>query len=626
MSSAGVEKRGSASTVRRSKPQKGNRIVEYESRIKRLESLLHERGAAQPEVRQQPILRVTDASIPLSTWVNSLRQEVEAGPRPQLPDFNPFDLDPVGEGPGVAFDETLATLSIDESHQAAFGMDISTQYPLGNMTPSSDFHEDAALLQSANYEPDMVNSGNPLLPSVPPQPEQELYLPSPELGTTLLAEYLTDLNSAYPLYQPHVIADHLRTCYAGNADGSAVAWSSAYIIFSMAHHVRAMGAAGTSYDTDMAQYYLARVYSGLSDLLNEPPSLGQVQCLIGVALLIMSSSCSYNKAEGHFVSTALRIIRSLAADPPHLDSPLTSIDGAQQRRVFWIAFVNDVNLSIMNNTPTTHRLEDVSNCADFVADEISAIATAGNNWRIHIFWLSTRLALLEIEAIDQVLSHAHNNVPLDVAAAATIVLARLHTFRQQHQIFQLKPSQTFQLLYRTDVVHAVALEAMYFATVYRLHALMALDMDPGINPFEINGLVRMSQLKQHKSYEAAKRLMEVLPIAPRGNIALYWLVHPTFIAALVTIFSHHINNPTAPPLTTAELRICYRLLIDLGTMVEARAAACLRQKRDFCKSLFTKVELDLRERYSGGGAGPICELRSVIPQCRGMTPGRPEAL
>lgn len=104
------------------------------------------------------------------------------------------------------------------------------------------------------------------------------------------------------------------------------------------------------------------------------------------------------------------------------------------------------------------------------------------------------------------------------------------------------------------------------------------------------------------------------------------IIYPTFIAALVTIFSHHIHNPTAQPLTTADLRIYYRLLIDLGTMVEARDAPCLRQKRDLCRNLFAKIELDLRERYSGGGAGPTCELRSVAPQCRGMEPGRSEAL
>ena len=502
-----------------------NRIVEYESRIKRLESLLHERGEAQPEVRQHPIFREADPTIPLSTWVDSLRHEVEAGPRPQFPDFDPFDLDPALEGPGVAFDDTLATLSMNGSNQGPFSMDTSIQNSLDNMTPSNDFHQDAALLQSVNYGPGMVDGGNPLLPPVPPLSDYELYLPSPELGTTLLAEYLTDLNSAYPLYQPHVIADHLRTCYAGHADRSPVAWCSAYIIFSMAHLVRAMSPTGTSYDTDMAQYYLARVYSGLNDLLNEPPSLGQVQCLLGVALLIQSSSCSYNKAEGHFVSTALRIIRSITADVPHLDSPLAPPDGAQQRRVFWIAFMNDVNLSMMNNTPTTHRLEEVTNCADFVAVELRDIAQGGNSWRIHVFWLSTRLALLETEAIDQVLSlRPHNHVHLDVAAAAALVLARLQAFREQHQIFQLKPSHLFQLLYRTDIVHVVTMEAMYFATVFRLHALMALDMNTSINPFEMGGLVRMSQVKEHKSYEAAKRLMSMLPIAPRGNVALYWYV------------------------------------------------------------------------------------------------------
>lgn len=43
------------------------------------------------------------------------------------------------------------------------------------------------------------------------------------------------VNTAFPLYQPDVIANHLRICYAGESDGSSVAWTSAYVVFGLAH-------------------------------------------------------------------------------------------------------------------------------------------------------------------------------------------------------------------------------------------------------------------------------------------------------------------------------------------------------------------------------------------------------
>jgi hypothetical protein len=82
-----------------------------------LESLLQERNAAQPEVRQQPLLQDVESSVPLSSWVDSLRHEVEVGPRPKTPDINPFDLDAFVEPTDGIFAEDLGALSMNEASQ-----------------------------------------------------------------------------------------------------------------------------------------------------------------------------------------------------------------------------------------------------------------------------------------------------------------------------------------------------------------------------------------------------------------------------------------------------------------------------------------------------------------------------
>jgi hypothetical protein len=491
-----------------------------------LESLLQERNAAQPEVRQQPLLQDAEPSVPLSSWVDSLRHEVEVGPQPNAPDIDPFDLDAFPETTDGTFAEDLGALCMNEAIQDIDVLNILPQIPQDDIQPSADFREDAAFLQSAAFEPEAIKSVTFIPPPLPAPSGCEWYLPPPELGTSLLAEFLTDFNTAYPLYQPQVIADHLRICYAGLSDGTSVAWTSAYVVFGLAHMLRAMSMTGTSHDTDMAQYYLARIYLALNALLTAPPSLGQVQCLIGVAMLIMCGPCSYNKSEGHFVSTSLRVIRSLVyEDVKATDGlvPVTRRDAAQERRVFWIAFINDTYLSILKNTPPTHNLEDVADCSDFIADELGAVTAAEGNWQVHIFWLSTRLALLQTEAIDQVLAQkARNTDPVDIAAATTMVLARLKRFYDQHEIFQLNADQLFQLLYRSDITHIVSIRAQYFATVYRLHAFIVLGMNSRINPFEVDGLRRVAGMKEHKVYPDAKRLLSFLPVAPRGNVGLYW--------------------------------------------------------------------------------------------------------
>jgi hypothetical protein len=427
------------------------------------------------------------------------------------------------------------------------------------------------------------------------------YLPPPELGIALLSEYLVDFNTAYPLYQPHVIAEHLRICYAGESDGTAVSWVSAYIIFGLAYVLRGMSAAATNRDNELARYYLGRTYNSLNSLLLSPPSLGLVQCLIGVALLCQTTPCGRSVPDGHFLSTSLRVAQSLAYHDDGNDVSDMSRDVEQERRVFWLGFINDTNHSMVSNAPTTHRREDIvaPKPSENPADSLGALVAAEGHWKVNIFSLRVNLALLQAEAIEQVFSvKARNTAPLDIDAAATIVIAHLRAFHD-HELFNLSPAQLFELLYRSDIVHTVSIEASYFATVYRVNAFLALDKNPRINPFTIDGLRRMSEMKEHRSYPEARRLLSLLPIAPRGDVGLYWQSHQPLIAALVTFLSFAINNPEEAAPTKDEVRCANQLVDDLEILngkVATNADTFISHARELCMGLYMKLEMSLRMR------------------------------
>ncbi|KAF1842187.1 uncharacterized protein K460DRAFT_370172 [Cucurbitaria berberidis CBS 394.84] len=641
MSSGGVEKRGSAATVRacdlcrrrkrkciwssgtegcthcvnlnekcttthirkqRVKPQRGNRIAEYENRIQRLESLLQERNAAQPQIHWQP-LHAADPAVSVSTWVNDLRHEVETMPGPEVPDFDPFDLDANIDLPGISPPDDLAALSIHDATRDDSTLSASVLLSLPDIQPSTEFQDDAAFLQSTAFGPEAsVVTEFYLPPPLPAQTGCDWYLPPPEMGTSLLAEFLTDFNAACPLYQPHVIADHLRVCYAGHSDGSVVSWISTYVIFGLAHMLRAMSTTGTPYDTDMARYYLARIYRAMNSLLVSPPSLGLVQCLLGVALLITTTSFGVNMSEGHFVSTALRVVHNLAYQDDETYGSDTVRDVEQERRVFWLAFIYDTNTSILTNSPTTHRQEDVIYCVPELktTEQLGTVTAAEGSWRVNMFVLRVNLAVLQAEAIDQVLSvTTDNKTPTDIDAAAAVVLSRLQAFHN-HDIFQFTADQLFQLLYRSDIVHTISLEASYFATVFRLHAFEAFERNSRLNPFSLDGLSRMAKVKQQKSCAEAKRLLSLLPIASRGDVGMYWQLHRTFLAALVTVLAHHINNPTVEAPTTIEMRGYGHVLTDIGHMVQTSGNVDIAQARDVCMGLYVKLQTGLHVKWMQG--------------------------
>lgn len=496
--------------------------MEYERRIQSLENLLRERSEAQPNIQSQPLqpLAVNDPNdaIPLSTWVDNLRTEVEHFPLYVTPDLDPStytgSYQMTGSASSIVGSRVgHSAVSNGESEESAFPS-------LESFEPSAEFEEDAALLQDLSFQPpselDALNVDDS---NIVPLTLCDKSLPEPELGASLLAEFLVDFNTVYALYRPNEIAEHIRICYEGHSNGTALAWASAYVVLGIAHRARAQSNVATPMDNELADFYLCKIMPTISGLLIAPPTLGLVQCLLGLATLIRSSS--HSQPSGVFVSTALRIAQFLAYESEGTPDAESTRDVEQERRVFWCAFMLDTVEAITSNAPSTHRKEDIR--APFPdenpADSLGSVTAAEGDWKVNLFALRIRLALVQSEAIDKVLSINARGSNLDEAAAS--VLGRLEAWRD-NELFQLGPDQLMQLLYRSDLMHVIAVEASYFATVFRIHAFLQLGKSPLVNPFSADVLAIMAAQKEHRAYKDAERLLTYLGLIPHGDIAVCW--------------------------------------------------------------------------------------------------------
>jgi hypothetical protein len=506
------------------------RIAEYEDRVRRLESLLQERSAAQPLAHGQP-LPPADKAVPLSTWMGTLREELNSWPIEE-PQLNLAD-----------FEVSLEGLEEDANLPLGFGAAI---FPRDSR---SEDHSAAAFdaLVSFQTEPDFLQdlSLQPALPTVVPDqggssgssPQSHAshgeYLPPPELATSLLSEFLVDFNTAVPLYRPYPMTKHFRLCYMGGLDGTPISWASTYVVFGIAHRLRAMSAAATPEDNEMADFYLARILEKVSGLLLARACMCLVQCLLGTAFLIQTSS--HPEPHALFVSTALRMAQCLAYNDdqavPLEPGAATDQDIEQQRRVFWIAFTTNTDESILANAPTVHLREHINTESpeDDPPDAAGAVTAAEGSWRVNIFSLRARLALLQAEAIEKVLSVKCWNVLTKcetLSESVDSVLQDLVLWRN-HELFQMTAEQLSQLLYRSDLIHVLHLEASYFATVFRLQTYLVLKCNTRVNPFSTDALAKLSEQGQHHCLQDAKRLLSILSVAPQGDIGVCWSVFPS---------------------------------------------------------------------------------------------------
>jgi hypothetical protein len=492
--------------------------MEYERRIQNMEVMLRE---MQPLVQSQTLQPIPphdpNESMSLSMWVDSLRTEVEQFPIEASPDLDPSTYQGTYQMTGAA-----SSISAAGNSAISHGPSEESVLPaLDSYEPSADFEQDAALLQDPLFQAPVGLEDLSIDDSViTPDTMCSKSLPDPELGASLLAEFLVDFNTVYGLYRPNDIAEHIRVCYEGYSDGTALAWASAYVVLGMAHRARAQSNVATPMDNELADYYLCKILPTVSGLLIAPPTLGLVQCLLGLALLIRTSS--HSQPSGVFISTALRIAQFLAYEQPSAETiPPPDVDVEQQRRVFWCAFMLDTVESIFSNAPTTHRKEDIRAPLpdENPPDALGSVAAAEGDWKFDLFALRIRLALLQSDAIDKVLSVSARGS--DVGAAAQTVLARLKAWRD-NKLFRNTPEQLMQLLYRSDLMHVLAVEASYFATVFRIHAFLSLGRNPLVNPFSADVLGILAAQKEHAAYGDAARLLTHLTLIPHGDIGVCW--------------------------------------------------------------------------------------------------------
>lgn len=612
-----------------------NRIAEYESRIQRLETLLEERSVAQPKLPEQP-LQPADQSEPLSRFVSTLNEQVNSWP--------------LEEGPRLDAEALAASLD-DNFDYSAFSTDSNSNESLAQTNPvecslpvstapgtsagpvsSNAFttpQSHASVASDAPIQPLIRVPTKPVPASTADSPylsraQCEAYLPPPELATSLISEFLVDFNTAYPLFRPQEVVEHLRLCYMGGAEGTALAWASCYTVLGIAQRLRAMSATGTPEDNAQADYYLRRILWNLPNLLLAPPSSPLVQCLLGLATLIETSSQPSPNAL--IVSTALHMSQCLAyGNGARGQACNMGADVEQQRRVFWYAFIKDTSESLLSNSPTTHRRDDISikpPDSDPI-DRSGSVTAAEGNWRVNTFSLRAQLALLQAEAIEQVLSVKSRitTVQAITAAAAQKVLGALRSWRS-HELFQMSTEQLVQLLYRSDFVHVLALEGLYFATVYRLHSFLAMGMDTRLNPFSSDVMDRVVQQKSHGCYQDAKRLLSLCAEAPQGDFAICWFVpHPLVVffecltvyrlvktpvvAAMCTVLSHTVQNPHDEPPSRAEMSDYHDILNMLATLAQKSQDPELVKGHAMCLRLFVKLDATQKapEREYAGVSG-----------------------
>ncbi|KAK5686030.1 hypothetical protein LTS10_002144 [Elasticomyces elasticus] len=394
------------------------------------------------------------------------------------------------------------------------------------------------------------------------------YLPPADEAFALLQEFLHDFNSKIPLIAPEHIYALMRDCYSGAAGDTHSAWVLSYMAIGIAHRLRAMSIFQVPDDMSRADWYLTQCLNRLPDLIMQEPSTQLVQAVLGIAILVQTSSRSEKAAL--YVSMALHFMQTLG----YHDTAARHDTPREQKYCFWIAFFMDTDMSLSSMRQGTQSLSEIG---------ISLPDARNKDWwsechcsvgpGVNIFALHTGLAVIQAETLERLFSVKSRQLSDTVLETTYMdILDRLQAWRRLN--VDMAVQEVFKSMFRSDVVHLIILEAAYFRTLYQLHAARLLGgLASRPNTLSSDSLRAIVELDDGYCYTDAKRLLELCALVSGTHISTTWISVQATLAALCTVLGPHCRARRSSPslaegnAVAADLSLCEESLsrLELAT-------------------------------------------------------------
>ncbi|KAK6379093.1 hypothetical protein LTS17_006797 [Exophiala oligosperma] len=419
-------------------------------------------------------------------------------------------------------------------------------------------------------------------------------MPPPQGGLFLLQEYLVDFNTATPLFDAATISGLFLDCYNGRADGQMVSWVTVKIVLAIAHRLRAMSPLGVPQDTENVQIYLEEVIAELPSLILMEPSLLIAQLYLGTAIVLSTSARP--QPTSTLVSMALRVLQDIRTNDPDGDHSVMPTDLQCRERVFWIAYSMDTDISLRTKRAPglSSRLIILQLPIEDQPDGAGRLRTAEGDFTIDIFRLRAELALFQAQLLECVLAPA---LAEQTGLALQEMAANLRKWRG-HYVFRLEPTELRAMLHRSDLVHVIILESIYFTTAYLTQFYNFSGHALRYNVLSADGLSASTALSDDVlPYDDARRFMQFLKLLTDEEILCNWLsIEAVASAAVVTLM--HIMHNAGNSDAQADLDIARPALHILYRLIDFRKDGDFSQLRYICADLYMRADSMVRQNNS----------------------------
>lgn len=344
-------------------------------------------------------------------------------------------------------------------------------------------------------------------------------LPPKLVALELVEDAFRFSNSFFPIFNKEEFLRQFYENYSSSRPSDISWWACINVVLCLAYRFRAMFKPDPSYDNTQACGYIHNALAVVSGLNGLQHSLPAVQALVGMALILQGTPNPH--VASVLIAAAIRLAQSMGLNRNIQGPRLTPAQREQRKRVFWIAYCLDKDISMRTGMPFSQDddemdtgLPEDSTC-DLALCNRSDYAINFFNFRIGLAVIQgqiykrlysvqgsqrpTPLKELDAQELDSILAYWKSSVPMD--------------FDDERII-------SFQSYLPTEFIQILILRFTY---VYCL-AMVNRHLPPA-EYFSVNtalGVQRAPIPSESTCVIESRKAIRLLPMTPHGDYGCVW--------------------------------------------------------------------------------------------------------
>jgi len=340
--------------------------------------------------------------------------------------------------------------------------------------------------------------------------------------------FFDNFNCIMPLFHKPTFVYLVDRQYSSHPLGASGWWACLNVVLAMSHRMQVSGGLNSAENDRKAWGYLKNAIGVLSELIVQNTDLFGVQALLGIAIFMHATSNPQPAIS--LVAAAIRSSHSIGLHQHGSAINLNPTEIEQRKRVFWIAYQLDKDLSLRSGRPPAQDDDDMTVELPSLQPEDNVGTVLLGDCQINLFRLVSEFSVIQSNVYKQLYSTTAAKQPPEKLLNAVATLDK--QLKEWKEKFPpgYRPDGLSHTLPGSSILNCMMLHFGYYnclATIHRMSRYWATRVSDltlqDLNTREVNPNFFASSAV---STSAARSSIQLLKFIPQEDTLAAWYVSP----------------------------------------------------------------------------------------------------